>query len=282
MNRREVYLSERYAATRQQLLGEEWWTTEFLDMMNPVRDTSQLIKGRRLAERGQVIVRSVYSGGVEAIVLETSGGSRKVSLWLTDLEDKWEDVFHILSGQQTLFSKLITGNYPEELDDILKQAGILIIPTTLMDLDYRCDCESGHHTCSHIVATYMALGTYVNEDPMTLFLLRGRTREEILAGVSSVAEQEITADEIKLPEEICTDSEPADPTRYYEPGPEIDLIRFRRNYFEGKEVDLIRMLGPSPFRLGRSDLADIISEMYPKAARYVKNFGIHQESLHKP
>ncbi|MFH0967179.1 MAG: hypothetical protein V1862_05810, partial [Methanobacteriota archaeon] len=151
-------------------------------------------------------------------------------------------------------------------------AGIFIIPTTVMDLDYRCDCESDHHTCSHIVATYMALGKYINEDPLTLFLLRGRTREDILAGVSSITEQENPVEiphERELLEESTIDLEPIDPARFYDSGHEIDVIRFRRNYVSEKESDVIRKLGPSPFKLGKLNLADIISEIYPKAARYI-------------
>ena len=72
----------------------------------------------------------------------------------------------------------------DNITAMLKEAGIHIIPASLEDLDYRCDCESDHHTCSHIVATYMALGNQVNADPLLLFLLRGKTRDEIAAGVS--------------------------------------------------------------------------------------------------
>ena len=277
MRKRDVSNPEREAATRQQLLGEEWWTSVFLNLMRPGHDTTQLVKGRRLAERGQVIVKGVSAGGVEAIVLEAIGGSRKVSLWVNNLDEDWNLVFRIFSLHQTLFSRLIAGDYPQELDDILKEAGIFIIPTTVLDLDYRCTCES-HHTCSHIVATYMALGRFINEDPLTLFLLRGKSREEIIAGVGSISEPPDCSgeiDEISFIEDEDFSSEPVDPARYYESGPELDLVRIRSNHIAGKESDLIRMLGSSPFRLGRSDLAGIIAETYPKAARYVqtmKNF----------
>ncbi len=274
MKRRGVPISDYDSVTRQQLLGEEWWTSLFLNMMRPGHDTTQLMKGRRLAERGQVIVCGMNSGSVEAIVLEALGGSRKVSLWVNDLNDEWDVVFRIFAGNQTLFSRLISGEYPEELDNILKEAGIFIIPTTVMDLDYRCDCESDHHTCSHIVATYMALGKYINEDPMTLFLLRGKTREEILAGVASLTEHDSDGKEPdgnEYLEESCIDLEQADPNRFYEAGPELDLIRFRKNHIDGKESDVFRNLGPSPFRLGNSNLSTIIEETYLKAARYLKD-----------
>ncbi|MDD1729758.1 MAG: hypothetical protein LUQ50_11900, partial [Methanospirillum sp.] len=144
--------------TRQQLLGEAWWTSEFLAMMRPGKDTTQLVKGRRLAERGQVIIQGIYAGGVEAIILEAVGGSHRTTVWITDLDDNWEVVFRIFAVHQVLFSRLLSGDYSKDLDTILKEAGICIIPASLEDLDYRCVCESGHHTCSHIVATYLALG----------------------------------------------------------------------------------------------------------------------------
>ncbi|MFH0968414.1 MAG: hypothetical protein V1862_12095, partial [Methanobacteriota archaeon] len=119
MKRRDISRSELDDATRQQLLGEEWWTSVFLNMMRPGHDTTQLIKGRRLAERGQVIIRGMNSGSVEAIVLEALGGSRKVSLWINDLGEDWQVVFRIFADHQSLFTRLFAGEYPEELDIIL-------------------------------------------------------------------------------------------------------------------------------------------------------------------
>ena len=89
MNRRLAQYSAVDEHTRQQLLGESWWTTAFLNLMRPGKDTTQLVKGRRLAERGQVILSEPYAGGIDAIVLGAIGGSHKVSIWLNDLEDDW-------------------------------------------------------------------------------------------------------------------------------------------------------------------------------------------------
>jgi uncharacterized Zn finger protein len=274
MKRRFVSVSEHNDATRQQLLGEEWWTSAFLNLKRFGQDNSQLVKGRRLAERGQVIIQGIGCGGAEAVVLEPAGGLRKVSLWVTMFNEEWEIIFRIFSEHQNLFSRLITGEYPEELDSILKEAGIYIIPAIHLDLDYRCDCESHYHMCGHIIAVYLALGRYINEDPLNLFLLRGKTREDIIAGVASISEEENEYEQTDRKDRIPENTiglEPADPSRYYEPGPDLDSIRFSHRLPAGKESEIIRLLGPSPFRLGESDLADIIAGIYPKAARYVKS-----------
>lgn len=265
--------SEGEEHTRQQLLGEAWWTSKFLNMMRPGKDTSQLVKGRRLAERGQVMVTGIYAGGADAIVLGAVGGSHRVSVWVNDLGDDWEVVFRIFAGNHLLFTRLLAGDYSERLNSLLEEADIGIIPSSLEDLDYRCTCESEHHTCSHIVATYMALGTHVNDDPMVMFLLRGKTREEILSGVA-----EYSAPEPEESGKIQTDMgdekpEPADPVdinRYYDPDPDLAHIKFRVASPPGKETDIIRLFGPSPFRLGKVDLADMIAAIYPEAARYIR------------
>ena len=71
--------------TRQQLLGEEWWTSAFLALMRPGRDTIEFARGRKLAERGQVIIRGIVPGGVEAPFWQSVGhaGSPGFSGWTT-------------------------------------------------------------------------------------------------------------------------------------------------------------------------------------------------------
>jgi uncharacterized Zn finger protein len=257
--------------TRQQLLGETWWTSEFLSMMRPGKDTSQLVKGRRLAERGQVIIKGMYSSGVEAVVLEAVGGSHRTAVWIADLEDDWEVVFRIFAANQEHYSKLLSGYYNKELDDSLKEIGIHIIPASLEDLDYRCDCESDHHTCSHIVATYMALGTQVNNDPLILFLLRGKTKEEIITGVSQYTCPETNIDEEMEKTGPGEEDEAPDLSRYYDPDPKFGKIQFRDVQPSDDVTDCFIRLGPSPFKFTRGDLSTIIAAVYPKAARYVFN-----------
>jgi uncharacterized Zn finger protein len=255
--------------TRQQLLGESWWTTSFLNMMRPGKDTTQLVKGRRLAERGQVILSEPYAGGVDAIVLGAVGGSQNVSIWLNDLEEDWEIVIRILAAETELYSKLLKGDYPEELDDMFRQAGLIIIPESLEDLDYKCDCDSVH-TCSHIVATYMALGNRVNEDPFILFLLRGKTRDEITHAVTLYLEEQNPQEEPSsvISEDSSEADQSPDWSSYYDPGQDLSKVSIRIHPPDGTETDLISLLGTSPFKIGNTNLSKIISASYPKAALY--------------
>lgn len=262
-----------YEKTRQQLLGESWWTTEFLSMMRPGKDTSQLVKGRRLAERGQVIIKGLYSGGAESVVLEAVGGSHYTAIWLADLEDDWEVVYRIFAANQDHYSKLLSGNYCRELDEMLKEARIHIIPASLDDLDYRCDCESDYHTCSHIVATYLALGNQVNADPLLLFLLRGKTREEIIAGVSQYLNPEVKEDLQEIKKTQIEDDENPDLTRYYDPGTGFEVIQFRDVQPSKDVTACFSRLGPSPYKLGKVNLSDYISEVYPQTAKFAYEFG---------
>lgn len=271
MRRQPVRDERTDGETRQQLLGERWWTTAFLGVMRPGTETTETIRGRRLCERGQVVIRGIHPGGVDAIVLGAVGGSHTVSLWVADPGDDWHLIFRILAIEKELFTRLLSGEYAEELDTLFKKAGISLIPETMMDLDYRCDCESSHHTCSHIVATYLTLGRYINEDPLTLFLLRGKSREEVIRGVDSlndpgIEDEDCPGDE-DGPEE--TGEEP-DPSRFYETGPGLPEMRYQGTIPEGAETRLIRLLGPSPFRIGKTDLSYFITNRYKKARRFLE------------
>lgn len=282
MRRERESPGEQNRATRQQILGEAWWTSEFLGLMKPGgHNQHQVAKGIKLAERGQVVIKALHIGSTDSIVFEPIGGIRKVTLWVVDLEDEWEIVYRILAENQVLFTRLLNGDYAEELDDVLRGAGITIIPSTVMDLDYRCDCISDTHICGHIIATYLALGTYINDNPMILFELRGRSREDIIAGVDAYSSEKLDPDaseeKCELLQDICQDTDeydPPDPARYYDAGSHLEKIRFMSKITAGKESELIRLLGPSSIRLGKRDLAEIIGECYPKAAWYAERFRI--------
>jgi len=267
--------------TRQQLLGEEWWTSAFLALMRPGRDTIEFARGRKLAERGQVIIRGIVPGGVEAVVLGAVGGSRRVCLWFSELDDDWDVLLRIFHLRQDLFTRLLAGDYDPELQDLISEAGIHVIPTTVMDLDYRCDCESDHHTCSHIIATYLSLGKFINEDPMTLFLLRGKTREEIIQGVSELSAdslQETTPGPGDADDDGGEEEDGTDLNQYYSTGQELETIAFRLTREPGSEDTILRTLGKSPFRIGKVDLADLIADLYPRAARFVHTYEKNHKS----
>lgn len=276
MNREEK--SERQdALTRQQLLNEAWWTAEFLKLMKPGSlNQVQITKGRRLTDRGQVVIQSINNGSVDSVVFDAAGGVKKVTLWMMDLEDDWEIVFRILASNDLLFSRILTNEYPIELDELLQKAGIHLIPTTVMDLDFKCDCTSGTHICSHIVATYLTLGKYINENPFILFQLRGRSREEVIIGVDSYSKMLIdTPEETDLISNsgLPSNDERSDPhnlARYYEPGPKFENIRIISQIDTGKEEDIFRLLGPSSIKLGNTDLADIVGETYQKNVKFIR------------
>jgi uncharacterized Zn finger protein len=279
---RETTHSGDHERTRQQLLGEKWWTSEFLSMMRPGKDTSQLVKGRKMAERGQVIIQTLYAGGIDTIVLGAVGGSHRVSIWIADLDDDWEVVYRIFAENDLQFSHLLSGIFDPDLNSLLQEVNIHIIPKSIEDLDYRCDCESDHHTCSHIVATYMALGSLVNENPLAMFLLRGKTKEEIIEGVCQYTTPQIEPEEEipfpvdgEEPHEI--DSE--DLSRFYDPGPGFEKIQIRDACKPGKETDIITTLGPSPFKLGKRDLTDYIINMYQESAKYVHDLKKEPERI---
>ncbi|HWQ66799.1 MAG TPA: hypothetical protein VN372_08000 [Methanospirillum sp.] len=268
MQGRGVREEKKTEKTRQQLLGEEWWTAEFLSRLDVGHNPTQLAKGRRFAEQGQVAVTSLFSGGVHSLVLDKNGGPHRASLWMTNLERGWRTVITILAENLPLWAELREGNFSSRLNELLIAAGVDLIPESMTDLDYRCDCETDTHICSHIIATYIALGKYINDDPFVLFLLRGKSKEDLLKAVEAYTPGGHDNDE-----ELGTKDEeedlPVDPATYYDPGPELEEVRIRQKIHQGKEKEIIERLGPSPFKIGQINLADAIGEMYPKAARLV-------------
>lgn len=268
MNRRLASYSALKENTRQQILGESWWVTSFLHIMQGNADP-RMVKGRRLAERGQIILSSPYPGGVDAVALGAVGGSPNVSLWLNDLTDSWDNIYKTLAKHPDLYQSLLSGSYLKELDDLFKEVGVNIIPDSLDDLDFRCDCSSVY-ICSHVIGTYITVGARLHEDPLLLFLLHGKTREEIITGVNAYLQGSPSAEVIEERKKDQAENGEIfiDPETYYDPGPELAKIKIRLDPSGGNELDIITRLGPSPFKVGKKNLSDFIKDMYTPASQY--------------
>jgi len=81
---------------------------------------------------------------------------------------------------------LEAGELPEDLVEHADEAGVELIPGP-GDIDTACECDAWLQPCRHALALLYQLAWQVDRDPYVLMLLRGRTREDLLAEVAAVA-----------------------------------------------------------------------------------------------
>jgi len=166
------------------MIDREWWTQQWLDLINTYRFKKRLERGWQYAREGKVISIKFPDREVIAIVQGTAPKPYQVSLGLDTLSDEdWEYAIENMSQRAIFSAKLLAGEMPHNIEDVFAAAGKRLFPLSLSDIRSRCTCPDPKNPCKHISAVYYLLGDRFGEDPFVMFQLRGRTKEQILTAL---------------------------------------------------------------------------------------------------
>jgi uncharacterized Zn finger protein len=166
------------------MIDREWWTQQWLDLINTYRFKKRLERGWQYAREGKVLSIKFPDREVIAIVQGTDPKPYQVSLGLDTLSDEdWDYVIENMSQRAIFSAKLLAGEMPHNIEDVFAAAGKTLFPLSLSDIRSRCSCPDPKNPCKHISAVYYLLGDRFGEDPFVLFQLRGRTKEQILTAL---------------------------------------------------------------------------------------------------
>ncbi|MFM9266364.1 SWIM zinc finger family protein [Tychonema sp. BBK16] len=166
------------------MIDREWWTQQWLDLINTYRFKKRLERGWQYAREGKVLSIEFPNQEVIAVVQGTDPKPYQVSLGLDPLTDEdWEYVIENMSQRAIFSAKLLAGEMPHNIEDVFAAAGKTLFPLSLSDIRSRCSCPDPKNPCKHISAVYYLLGDRFSEDPFVLFQMRGRTKEQILTAL---------------------------------------------------------------------------------------------------
>jgi len=166
------------------MIDREWWTQQWLDLINTYRFKKRLERGWQYAREGKVLSIKFPNQEVIALVQGTDPKPYQVSLGLDILTDEdWDYVIENMSQRAVFSAKLLAGEMPHNIEDVFAAAGKTLFPLSLSDIHARCSCPDQKNPCKHISAVYYLLGDRFGEDPFVLFQLRGRTKEQILTAL---------------------------------------------------------------------------------------------------
>ncbi len=161
--------------------SRQWWSQQWLDLINSYRFKKRLERGWRYARQGNVLSIRFKAQRVLATVQGTEPKPYKLSLWLDAFTDEdWDLITATLSSKAVFSAKLLAGEMPANIEEVFAANGLRLFPFSLSDVHSRCSCPDKANPCKHISAVYYLLGDRFSEDPFVLFQLRGRTREQVL------------------------------------------------------------------------------------------------------
>ncbi|GGQ25401.1 SWIM zinc finger family protein [Streptomyces roseolilacinus] len=156
-----------------------WWGEAWVAALEETAlDPARLARGRAYAGRGLVDAITVMPGRVTAYVHGSRARPYRTQIRLRVLgDDDWETFLDTAAARPGHLAALLDKDVPHapaDLTGLLPHAG---------DLVPDCSCPDDGHPCKHAAALCYQVARLLDEDPFTLFLMRGRGEQEILAAL---------------------------------------------------------------------------------------------------
>ena len=165
--------------------GRTWWGRAWLEALEQRArlDPDRLPRGRDYARSGAVGDLTLAPGEARARVQGRKTEPYQVRIRVRRFtDDEWDRVLEAISAQLGHAAALLDGELPPEIADDVAGTGLDLLPGG-GELGPRCSCPDDADPCKHSAAACYLLTDALDTDPFTLFLLRGRTRDQVLAGI---------------------------------------------------------------------------------------------------
>ena len=160
--------------------GRTWWGAQWIGALERFAQPYKWNEGKHLALARQVLDIGVEKGLVTAKVSDFTKQTFPVKLSLaTFTAEQWEALSRGAAEDSTFGTALLSGTMPPHAEKAFAAAGLRLMPEKFKDLDMKCPCTDWFKPCVHQLAVYLLLAEEFDRDPMLLFRLRGKTRDEM-------------------------------------------------------------------------------------------------------
>ncbi len=165
--------------------GATWWGKAWVDALEQRAelDRNRLPRGRTYARTGAVGEIGVRAGAIMASVQGSRAKPYKVTVKVRTYSDQeWDITLAALASRVGHMAALLDGEMPPGVADDLATANIDLLPVA-GELQPRCSCPDWANPCKHAAAVCYLVADTLDADPFLLFLMRGRGRDTLLAGL---------------------------------------------------------------------------------------------------
>ena len=166
------------------------WSEAWLQALASFSHPGRMRRGQQFADRRRVRRLEVKVGEITADVAGPGlkengrgvlGGWYHVTIQLPPLGDgTWDKIVERLASQALYSARLLQGEMPPEVVRVFDALGAPLFPEAAT-LTASCTCPDWEVPCKHVAAVYYLLAERFDEDPFLLFLVRGRSQDQLLA-----------------------------------------------------------------------------------------------------
>jgi uncharacterized Zn finger protein len=168
---------------KRRVFGQTWWGKQWIYALEERAslDRNRLPRGRTYARQETVGGLAISRGQITASVKGRRPNPYKVVINVATFKtQEWDRVIDSISAQVGRLAALLDGELPAEVVKDVEKAGCDLLPGA-GEIKPRCSCPDWADPCKHAAAVCYLVADAVDADPFALLLLRGRSRDEILA-----------------------------------------------------------------------------------------------------
>jgi uncharacterized Zn finger protein len=258
--------------------GRTWWSQRWLrplDELDPEFD-GRLARGRVLARDGGVLQLCVEPGLILATVKGSYWERHDVAIQVPTLADSvWARVIDELTQDTLTVATLLAGEMPTRIEATFARAAAPLF-VEMDELAAECACADSYHPCRHILATMYAMAARLDQEPLLLFELRGRSSAALLSALRRqwAGEEDIAPETHDSLPELRAD-------RYFGQIPLLD--DFTVNYEEPEEdTAILRRLGQPAFAREGDDVVTALTPVYQAITRHALKAVAQQRNTRNP
>src|SRR5262249_35762313 len=134
-------------------IAQTWWSGRFIAVLESIIVGGRLQRGRNYARRGQVLSMDVTAGRVRAPVPGRGGRPGRARAGLDGVgRPAWAGAERALAGSAWFSAKLLAGEMPEDIEDVLADLGLALFPASSAELAMYCSCPDWQVPCKHVAA----------------------------------------------------------------------------------------------------------------------------------
>jgi uncharacterized Zn finger protein len=173
------------AASESREFGRTWWGRAWLEALEQRArlDPDRLPRGLEYARSGAVGDITFSPGEARVRVRGRKSEPYQVRIRVRRFaDDEWDRVLGAIAARLGHAAALLDGELSPEIADDAAGAGLDLLPGG-GEVGPRCDCPDDADPCKHSAAACYLIADALDADPFALFLLRGRTRDQVLAGI---------------------------------------------------------------------------------------------------
>ncbi|MHA1365719.1 MAG: SWIM zinc finger family protein, partial [Candidatus Heimdallarchaeota archaeon] len=159
---------------------QSWWSEKFIEAMDYFESDSRITQGKTYAKKGQVHDLQVGTGVINAKVQCTKARPFSVKIeFNTFSNEEWFLILNEMVGKASFAAGLSLGKIPRDIQKIFRKLNLSFFPKIKGDIKAACNCPDWANPCKHVAAVYFIFADMLNSNPALLFMIRGKTIDEI-------------------------------------------------------------------------------------------------------